>query len=64
MTAKKTRIKQAVDEETAAILRRSERVFLSVNRRKNVRLPKGSVMMTRGTKIVMRDSMVCISENF
>jgi hypothetical protein len=58
--AKKARITQAVEEEIAAILRRSEGVFLSVKRRKNGKLPRGSVMINRGTRIVIRDANVCM----
>jgi hypothetical protein len=59
--AKKARIKQAVEDEIAAILRRSEGVFLSVKSRKNGRLPRGSVMITSGIRIVTKDSTVCIA---
>jgi hypothetical protein len=64
VTAKKTRIRQAVEEQTAAILRRSEMVFFSVKRRKKVKLPRGSVIMIKGTRIVMRDSKACIAKTF
>jgi hypothetical protein len=51
---------QAAKEAIAATLRRSEGVIFSVKRRKNGKLPKGSMMITSGIKIVIKDSNVCI----
>jgi hypothetical protein len=55
---KTMRIMQAVKDEAAATLRRSEGEFPSVKRRKNGKLPKGSMMITKGTRIVIKDSNV------
>ena len=51
---------QAAKEAIAATLRRSEGVIFFVKRRKNGKLPKGSMMINNGIKIVIKDSNVCI----
>ena len=51
---------QAAKEAIAATLRRSEGVIFFVKSKKNGKLPKGSMMINNGIKIVIKDSNVCM----
>ena len=58
---KKKRIPHAAIQAVAAILLRSRGVFPFVKRRKNNIFPGGSIMMRRGTRMVMKTVNVPIS---
>lgn len=53
-------MRQAVSDETAAILSLSEGEFLVVNMRKKGKLPNGSIMITRVIKNVTNGLIVSI----
>ena len=58
---KKIRIPHAARQAVAAILLRSRGVFPFVKRRKNSIFPGGSIIMRRGTRMVIKAVNVSIS---